>query len=123
MPECDYQSVPERSLTKRALVEEVARAAGLTKKDAESVLDTVLGGIVESLRRGEKVELRGFGSFRVRQRGPHTGRNPKTGERVDVPSRRVPHFKPGKELKALINGKLPQVGGAATAGASCGTQS
>ena len=91
------------SLTKNALVKEVAHAADLTKKDAEIIVDTVLGNIVEALHRGEKVELRGFGSFRLRRRGPHSGRNPKTGERVDVPPKRLPYFKSGKELKELIN--------------------
>ena len=96
---------PVRSgrLTKATLVVEVAHAAGLTKKDAEIIVDTVLGNIVEALHRGEKVELRGFGSFRLRRRESRRGRNPKTGERVDVPPRRVPYFKAGKELKELIN--------------------
>ena len=90
-------------LTKAALIEEVAEVAGLTKRRAEIVVDTVFGSIVETLHRGEKVELRGFGSFRLRRREPHRGRNPRTGDRVNVPSKRVPYFTPGKELKALIN--------------------
>ena len=81
----------------------MAEAADLTKKDAEIVLETVLSNIGEALRRGEKVELRGFGSFRLRHRDARRGRNPKTGSRVDVPPRSVPYFRPGKELKALIN--------------------
>ena len=91
------------SLTKAALVEQVADAAGLTKKCAAIVVDTVFGSIAETVHRGEKVELRGFGSFRIRHREPRWGRNPKTGAQVDVPSKRVAYFKPGKELKALIN--------------------
>ena len=63
----------------------------------------MLGSIVETLHRGERVELRGFGSFRLRRRGPHRGRNPRTGARVDVPSKRVAYFKPGKELQELLN--------------------
>ncbi|MCY4634523.1 MAG: integration host factor subunit beta [Acidobacteria bacterium] len=90
------------SLTKAALIREVAEVAGLTKRRAEIVVDTVFGSIVETLHRGEKVELRGLGSFRLRRRGPHRGRNPRTGDRVDVPSKRVAYFKPGKELKELI---------------------
>ena len=82
---------------------EVARVTGLTKKDTETIIDTVFGGVVHALHRGEKVELRGFGSFRLRRREPHRGRNPRTGDRVDVPSKRVAYFKPGKELKELIN--------------------
>jgi len=86
-------------MTKAELVEEVARAAELNKRDAEVIVETVFGSIVGALHKGEKVELRGFGSFRTRERGPRRGRNPKTGEPVDVPAKRVPYFKPGKELK------------------------
>ncbi len=81
----------------------MARAAGLTRKRAEIIVDTVFGRIVETLHRGEKVELRGFGSFRLRRREPHRGRNPRTGDRVEVPSKRIAYFKAGKELKELIN--------------------
>ena len=90
-------------LTKALLVEEVAHAADLTKRRAEIIVYTVFGSIVETLHRGEKVELRGFGSFRLRRRKPHRGRNPRTGDRVDVPSKRIVYFTPGKELKAQIN--------------------
>ncbi len=93
----------EGSLTKAALVDEVADAADLTKRHAETIVETVFRSIVESLHRGEKVELRGFGSFRLRRREPHRRRNPRTGDRVDVPSQRVAYFTPGKELKELIN--------------------
>ena len=93
----------EGSFTKAALVEEVADATGLTKKRAAIIVDTVLGNIAEALQHGEKVEFRGFGSFRLRRREPRRGRNPRTGDRVDVPPRRVAYFKPGKELKELIN--------------------
>ena len=91
------------SVTKAALVEEVSRAADLTKKHAEVIVDTVFRSIITALHRGEKIELRGFGSFRLRQREPRRGRNPKTGDRVDVPPKRIPYFKPGKELRELIN--------------------
>ena len=94
---------PGGSMTKAALVEEVSRVADLTKKDSEVIVDTVFQSIITALRRGEKIELRGFGSFRLRQREPRKGRNPKTGDRVDVPPKKVPYFKPGKELKELIN--------------------
>ena len=93
------------SMTKAALVEEVARVADLTKKHSEVIVDAVFESIINALQRGEKIELRGFGSFRLRRREPRKGRNPKTGDRVDVPSKRVPYFKPGKELKELINTK------------------
>ena len=59
--------------------------------------------IIDALHRGEKIELRGFGSFRLRKREPRKGRNPKTGDKVDVPPKKVPYFKPGKDLKDLIN--------------------
>ena len=90
-------------MTKAALVEEVARVTDLTKKHSEVIVDAVVHSIINALHRGEKIELRGFGSFRLRRREPRKGRNPKTGDRVDVPSKRVPYFKPGKELKDLIN--------------------
>jgi len=90
-------------MTKAELVDGVAKNSGLSKKDAEVIVQTVLESIIESLRGGEKVELRGFGSFRLRDRASRQGRNPKTGEKVFVPAKKVPYFKPGKELKELIN--------------------
>ncbi len=90
-------------MTKAELVEDVARAAELTKKDAERLVELVFESIIETLNHGEKIELRGFGSFRVRERGARRGRNPKTGAPVDIPAKRVPYFKPGKEMKELIN--------------------
>ena len=101
------------SLTKAALIEQVAHAADLTKKRAAIIVDTLFGSIAEALHHGEKVELRGFGSFRLRCRGPHRGRNPRTGDRVDVPLKRVAYFKPGKELRELIK----EPGAAGPAGA------
>ena len=101
-------------MTKAELVEEVARAAELTKKDSEVVVDEVFKNIISALNRGEKIELRGFGSFRVRQRDARRGRNPKTGEPVDIPAKSVPYFKPGKELKELINDGLPDTDGPET---------
>ncbi len=93
-------------MTKAALVEEVSRVAELPRKQAEKVVETVLGSIVQALHDGDKVELRGFGSFRLRRRNSRRGRNPQTGAPVDVPPKRVPYFKPGKELRALINEDL-----------------
>ena len=95
--------MPDGPLTKAALIGEVADVAGLTKKRAEIIVNTVFGSIVETLHRGEKVELRGFGSFRLRRRARHRGRNPRTGDRVEVPSKRVAYFKPGKDLRELLN--------------------
>lgn len=95
-------------MTKAELVDEVSKAADLTKKDSEVIVDEVFKNIIQSLNRGDKIELRGFGSFRVRHRDARRGRNPKTGDPVDIPAKSVPYFKPGKELKELINGKLPE---------------
>lgn len=97
------QNVSSDVMTKAELVDEVARSVQLTKKQAEQIVNLVFDSIVASLRSGEKIELRGFGSFRLRSRKSRLGRNPKTGERVEVPSKRIPYFKPGKELKELIN--------------------
>ena len=90
-------------MTKADLVEEVVRVSGLSKKHAEIIVNTVFASIVEALETDEKIELRGFGSFRVRRRRSRQGRNPKTGDQVSVPEKRIPYFKPGKELKELIN--------------------
>ena len=101
-------------MTKAELVDEVARVVQLTKKQAETIVNIVFDSIVDSLRSGQKIELRGFGSFRLRSRKSRTGRNPKTGEKVEVPSKKIPYFKPGKELKELIN-KTPVEGAPASA--------
>jgi integration host factor subunit beta len=84
-------------------VEEVSRVTELTRKDSEVIVDTLFDSVIKALRTGDKLEVRGFGSFRVRQRNARVGRNPKTGEKVEVPAKRVPYFKPSKELKDLIN--------------------
>jgi integration host factor subunit beta len=90
-------------MTKAELVEEVARSTELTKKHAENIVNTVFESIVDSLKAGEKIELRGFGSFRIRKRGARIGRNPKTGAKVKVPAKRIPYFKPGKDLREMLN--------------------
>jgi len=91
-------------MTKADLVEEVAKVTELTRKDSEVIVDTMFESVIKALKTGDKLEVRGFGSFRVRQRNARVGRNPKTGEKVEVPAKRVPYFKPSKELKDLING-------------------
>lgn len=91
------------SMTKSDLVEAVSRSCEISKKDAEVVVNTFLESIIDSLQRDEGVELRGFGSFRIRDRGSRVGRNPRTGESVDVDAKRVPYFKVGKHLKEVIN--------------------
>ena len=90
-------------MTKADLVEKIAAQMELSKKDSEIVVNTVFRSIIDALAIGDKVELRGFGSFRTRHRRSRTGRNPKTGEKVAVPKKKVPFFKPGKNLKKLVN--------------------
>jgi integration host factor subunit beta len=90
-------------MTKAELIEEVSRVVEMTRKDSEVIVEAIFDSIVKSLRGGDKIEIRGFGSFRTRQRQPRVGRNPKTGTRVEVPSKRIPYFKPSKELKDLVN--------------------
>jgi integration host factor subunit beta len=90
-------------MTKAELVDEVSRSSELTRKHTEVIVDAVFSSIVDALQKGDKIELRGFGSFRVRRRDSRRGRNPKTGAGVVVPAKKVPHFKPGKELRELIN--------------------
>ena len=93
-------------MTKAELVEKVAIQINLTKKQTEVVVNTVFSSITESLAEGKKVELRGFGSFRIRQRNARIGRNPKSGQKVEVPSKKVPFFKAGKELRQLVDNNL-----------------
>lgn len=100
-------------MTKAELIEEVARVVEMTRKDSETIVETIFDSIVNSLHKGEKIEIRGFGSFRTRQRQPRVGRNPKTGSRVEVPSKRIPYFKPSKELRDLVNHGTEQPGGVA----------
>ncbi len=90
-------------MTKAELIEEVSRAVEMTRKDSEQIVETIFDSIVRALRAGDKIEIRGFGSFRTRKRQPRIGRNPKTGARVEVPAKKIPFFKPSKELKDLIN--------------------
>lgn len=90
-------------MTKADLIAEVSRSAELSKKDAENIVNVFLDRIVDALKEGEKIELRGFGSFKLRRRNSRVGRNPRTSEAVQVPAKKVPYFKPGKDLKKLIN--------------------
>ena len=90
-------------MTKADLVVDVMRLGDLTRTDAETIVETIFDAVVGALRSGDKIEIRGFGSFRTRQRNPRIGRNPKTGARVEVPAKRVPYFKPSKDLRDLVN--------------------
>ncbi len=89
-------------MTRRDLVAKIAERTGCHQDDAKVIIEEVLEGIAQSLVRGERVELRGFGVFKVKERQSRQGRNPKTGEAVSVPARKVVHFKAGKELKELV---------------------
>ncbi len=90
-------------MTKAELVDHVTALGDLTRRDGEVIVETLFDSIIGALKANDKVEVRGFGSFRSRQRKPRTGRNPKTGESVAVPAKRVPYFKPSKELRDLVN--------------------
>ncbi|HEY4008927.1 MAG TPA: HU family DNA-binding protein [Acidobacteriaceae bacterium] len=90
-------------MTKADLVDQVTALGDLTRRDGEVIVDTLFDSIIGALKANDKVEVRGFGSFRTRQRNSRTGRNPKTGAAVDVPAKRVPFFKPSKELRDLVN--------------------
>ncbi|MBT3980949.1 MAG: integration host factor subunit beta [Nitrospina sp.] len=92
-------------MTKADLVEKVSQQINLTKKQTEVVVNTVFQSITESLENGKGVEIRGFGSFRIRERNARVGRNPKSGEAVDVPAKKVPFFKAGKELREIVDEK------------------
>ena len=96
-----------RRMTKADLIEEVSRVVELTRKESEVIVETIFDSVVESLKTGDKVEIRGFGSFRTRERKGRVGRNPKSGERVEVPPKTIPFFKPSKELRDVVNGGPP----------------
>jgi integration host factor subunit beta len=90
-------------MTKAELIEDVSRRVQMTRKEAEAIVEVIFGSVVRAIRGGEKIEIRGLGSFGTRQRQPRVGRNPKTGERVQVVAKRIPFFRPSKELKELVN--------------------
>lgn len=92
-------------MTKADLVDKVTSLGDLTRRDGEVIVDTMFEAVIDALKSGDKIEVRGFGSFRTRQRNARTGRNPKTGSKVEVPAKRVPFFKPSKELRDLVNRK------------------
>jgi integration host factor subunit beta len=92
-----------RKMTKSELIDAIAGRGELTKARAELVVNCVFDAMTEALQRGEGIEIRGFGSFTVRPYKPYNGRNPRTGQPVPVPAKRLPFFKVGKELKELVN--------------------
>lgn len=90
-------------MTKADLIESIAEKLDITKKEAEGVVNTVFRSIAKAIEMGKKVELRGFGCFKVKTQRARRGRNPRTGEEINIPSKRVPFFKPGKEMKEAVN--------------------
>ena len=92
-------------MTKADLVDKVTELGDLTRRDGEIIVDLLFDSVIGALKSGDKIEIRGFGSFRTRQRNSRVGRNPKTGAKVEVPAKKVPFFKPSKELRDLINPK------------------
>jgi integration host factor subunit beta len=98
-------------MTKRGLIEEVVRLyPQYSRRDAEVMVNAVFSGMADALRRSDRIEIRGFGSFVVKHRRAREGRNPKTGRTVSVAAKRVPFFKVGKELKLRVDGKIPAPG-------------
>ena len=93
------------TLTKADLIEEVLRISELPRKESETIVETIFESIIGALQGGDRIEIRGFGSFRTRQRRGRVGRNPKTGAKVEVPPKKIPFFKPSKELRDLVNPK------------------
>jgi len=90
-------------MTKSELIEKIsAQNEELTKKQVEFIVNGVFSSVKDALKTGDKVEIRGFGSFKIREKNSKVGRNPKTGDKVEVPSKNVPYFKPGKEIKELL---------------------
>jgi integration host factor subunit beta len=102
----DTDRVPPQNgaskLTKADLIEEVSRVTELPWREGAIIVECILGSMSRAIQRGDKVEIRGFGSFRTRERRARIGRNPKTGAQVEVPAKRIPFFKPSKELQELI---------------------
>ena len=90
-------------MTKAELVEKVSANINLTKKQTETIVNILFDSIKGALSEGDKVELRGFGSFRIRKRNSREGRNPKTGDTVHIPAKKVPFFKAGKELREMVD--------------------
>ena len=95
-------------MTKAEIVEQISEKLGLTKKDIARVIDLFFEIIKQGMKRDDHIELRGFGTFEVKTREEREARNPKTGESVVVPKRRVPYFRPGKELKAISKVKVQE---------------
>lgn len=97
-------------MTKAGFTREIARVLEISQKEAQLVLEAILDSIIRALRSGDRVELRGFGTFETHTRASRVGRIPRTQAKVDVPARRVPTFRPSKELKALLGPSKDRLG-------------
>jgi nucleoid DNA-binding protein len=102
-------------MTKKDMAKAIAEDMGITQTQAQEIIQRVFDGITETLRSEGRIELRNFGVFEVRERRPRTARNPRTGQAVDVPARRVVTFKPGREMEERVGNLTKQAGGAASA--------
>lgn len=91
-------------MNKSELIEEIAKTAGLSKKNAEAALNAYTDVVTEALKKGDKVTVVGFGTYEVRERAAHMGKNPRTGAALQIEAAKVPAFKPGKALKDAVNG-------------------
>ncbi len=107
----------DATMTKADLVEVVKTATQLEQKLTEDVIETVFDSLIAALRKGERIEIRGFGTFRTRDRRGRQGRNPRTGEKVEVPAKKILFFKPSKDLKDFVNAST-----AAKAAATSGSE-
>jgi integration host factor subunit beta len=97
-------------MTRSDLVEELAaQFSQLTRRDAEFAVKTILDAVGNAMVRGHRIEIRGFGSFSVNRRPPRVGRNPRSGESVAIPEKRVPHFKPGKALREAVDARTEEM--------------
>ncbi|MBI4664937.1 MAG: integration host factor subunit beta [Nitrospinae bacterium] len=94
-------------MTKSEMAEKLAEKINVKKQQAEEIINIFTNSIIEALANGDKVEIRGFGSFRVRHRAQKEGRNPKTGEKVSVPAKKVPFFKTGKDFREVVDHEEP----------------
>jgi len=111
----------DSTMTKADLVEELLRVTELPRKESETVVETIFDSIIQALQGGDKIEIRGFGSFRTRSRRGRVGRNPKTGEKVEVPSKKILFFKPSKELKDFVNSEAAARAASGASDGSAGT--
>ena len=102
-----WEIVAKPTMTKADLIKEVSRVVEITRREAEVVVESILRPVVQALRAGDKVEIRGFGSFGTRRRAGRMGRNPRSGQAVEVPAKTIVFFKPSKEVLELINSSGP----------------